>query len=142
MSRSFGQRLVFLATFAISGALASLIAAVALFVFASYVGTLRAAEVETLDQIRTFVEEHGAAADARQLAVTSRFFSPGIVVIALDATRRVEVREAPDIPGQPRPADVLVEVRPRNDVLLETPHGVFGRLTLALGTFFGLAPQR
>jgi signal transduction histidine kinase len=142
VSRTFGQRLVFLATFAIAGALASLIAAVALFVFASYVGTLQAAEVETLDEVRTFVADHGETADARQLAVSSRFFAPGIVVIALDATRRVEVREAPDVPGERRLADIEIEVRPRNDVTLEAPHGVFGRLTLALGTFFGLTPQR
>jgi signal transduction histidine kinase len=142
VSRSFGQRLVFLATFAISGALASLIAVVALFVFASYVGTLNAAAAGTLDEIRTWVAAHGETADARQLALASRFFSPGIVVIALDATRHVEVREAPALPGQRRPSNIEIEVRPRNDVSLETPRGIFGRLTLALGTFFGLAPQR
>ncbi len=142
MSRSFGRRLVFLATFAISGALAFLIAAVALFVFASYVGTLRSAEAEQLNEIRTWVAEHGATADARQLAVASRFFARGVVVIALDVTRRVEVRESPHPSGQYRVADIEIDVRPRNDVALETPHGVFGRLTLALGTFFGLAPQR
>jgi two-component system OmpR family sensor kinase len=142
VSRTFGQRLVFLATFVIAGTLASLIVVVALFVFASYVGTLRAAEAETLDEIRTFVADHGETADARQLAVASRFFAPGVVVIALDATRRVEVREAPALPDARRLTDIQIDVRPRNDVTLETPHGVFGRLTLALGTFFGLGPQR
>jgi signal transduction histidine kinase len=143
VSRSFSQRLVFLSTLAISGALASLIAVGALFVFHAYVGTLRAATADTLDDIRAWVANNAETSEARRLAVAPRFFQPELVVIALDATHRVEVRERRDAAIQQRLSNVEIDVRARNDPSLDTPpSSAFARLTMALGTLFGLAPAR
>jgi signal transduction histidine kinase len=135
VNSSFARRLLFVTTLEIGGAFATLVIVGALLALNAYVSTVRADMTTTLDRVGAAIDS-AAARDARLAGqrAAQRYPRTTVVVVLVDATRRVVVYQPPGRSARP-----TIDVRPRGTIGSEPQaQGIFARLVLGLVTAFGL----
>ncbi len=140
MSSSFGRRLLFVTTLEIAGVLWLLTLVGGLFAFGAYVGTVRTEQAATLDRVTAAMNTPASLVDARAAGAlaASRYPRSSVVVILVDAERRVDVYQPSSRTEAPK-----IDVRRRGDVAGEpSVSGMFAQLVMGLATVFGLSIAR
>jgi signal transduction histidine kinase len=134
---NFGKRLVPLSALGVGALFVGVVFAMGLFAFGAYVDHVRrdarsllAEAVFTAESLRG----NEGAADAAH-AIAARFIQPALLVVFVDRRSRVTVLRESTGSGGTR-ASILV--RARDDRRLPEADGVIARITLGLGTAFGL----
>jgi len=142
MPHGFGRRLVPVSTFLAGFVLVALVIGIALFAFGAFVKHLRAearyASAAANSVLLGATDSGDAAAVARAFA--PRLIDPALLVVFVDAQRRVTVLRTTDASGR---SDVAVIEKPRTDRSGEPgATGPLAHFALGLATIFGMPTER
>jgi signal transduction histidine kinase len=140
MRIDLGRRLVPLSTLGVVGSFVTIVFAIALFAFGSFIAQLRhdsATLVAQSTQIAANLRSNATALAAAR-RIEAPFIVPSLLVTFIDRQSRVTVVRAADEPSGTR---TTVIVRSVDDRRLPEAHGIFARLVLGLATTFGLGPM-
>ena len=136
MKPRIGRRRLLIATLEVSATLGALIVAFALFAFGSYVSSMRGTVARTMTELESKLPSSSGAGSAEIAAIdaASHYLSPDVVLVFVDASKRVVVYRSASPEAPP-----VIDVRARGD-LGGSVRGVgpFSRIILGAATAFGL----
>ncbi len=137
MRVNFGQRLVPISALGVGALFVAVVFAMGLFAFGAYVDHVRRDATSLLAEAVITAESLPGNAGAQDAAdaIAARFIQPALLVVFVDRRSRVTVLRESTGSGGTR-ASILV--RGRDDRRLPEAAGVLARITLGLGTAFGL----